>query len=204
MPNGLDKLHLYNNVLIGYKKGVNEDSRPRKMTKIFTFGTNGKSPKNFFEILTKNKIDLLLDIRLNNKSQLAGFAKGGDEYLGYLLNKITGIKYIYDPYFAPTDEILDKYRKDKNHILIEDKEYNSSDIEKALDKLDKYRKDKNWNNYVNGFNKIIETRNFKKYFQNKYNKYSNVCLLCAEETPEQCHRRLVAESIINKKDINHL
>ena len=146
------------------------------MINIFTIGTNGKSPRQFFKLLKDNNIDLLIDIRLNNKSQLAGFAKGGDDYLGYFLNDLFNINYIYDPYFAPTDEILDNYHKDRD-----------------------------WNKYVLKFNQLINERNFKDYFYKKYSSYNNVCLLCAEETPEQCHRRLVAEAIVdNKENIKHL
>lgn len=148
----------------------------KKMTKVFTIGANGKSPRKFFKLLKDNNIDLLIDVRLNNKSQLAGFAKGGDDYLGYFLKDLFGIDYIHDPVFAPTDEILDNYHKDHD-----------------------------WNKYVVKFNKLIVERDFKKHFEKKYSRYHNVCLLCAEETPEQCHRRLVAEAVAgDKKDIVHL
>ena len=146
------------------------------MTKIFTIGTNGKSPRQFFKLLKDNNIDLLIDVRLNNKSQLAGFAKGGDDYLGYFLNDLFDIKYIHDPLFAPTDEILDDYHKDHD-----------------------------WDKYVVRFAKVIKDREFKKHFEKYYSKYKNVCLLCAEETAEKCHRRLVAEAVANDvKEIKHL
>ncbi len=142
-------------------------------TKIYTIGSNGKTPKQFFKLLKENKIDLLLDIRLNNKSQLSGFAKGGDDFLGYLVNEILKIDYKHDPYFAPTEEILDRYHKDSD-----------------------------WDSYVYSFNKIIKQRNFKEYFDKKYSSFERVCFLCVESTPEQCHRRLVAESI--DKEVVHL
>ena len=145
------------------------------MTKIYTVGTNGKSPREFFKLLKDNGVELVVDIRLNNKSQLAGFSKGGDNYLGYFLNDLFGIKYIYDPYFAPTSEILDDYHKDHD-----------------------------WNKYVAEFSRVIKSRNFKNHFDDKYSHFNNVCFLCAEETPEKCHRRLVAESITNKENITHL
>ena len=150
--------------------------KERRMTKIFTIGSNSKSPRKFFKLLKDNSIDLLIDVRLNNKSQLAGFAKGGDDYLGYFLKDLFGIEYVHDPVFAPTDEILDNYHKDHD-----------------------------WNNYVAKFNKLISEREFKKHFEAKYSKYHNVCLLCAEETPDQCHRRLVAEAVSDiKKEVVHL
>lgn len=145
------------------------------MTKIYTIGTNGKTPRKFFKLLIENSIELVIDIRLNNKSQLAGFAKGGDDYLGYFLNDLFGIKYIHDQYFAPTNEILDSYHK--NH---------------------------DWSEYVAKFSEIIKKRDFETYFDTKYSKYNKVCFLCAEETADKCHRRLVAESIANKENIFHL
>jgi len=146
------------------------------MTKIFTIGANGKSPRLFFKLIKDNGIDLLIDVRLNNKSQLAGFAKGGDDYLGYFLNDLFGVKYIHDPLFAPTDEILDDYHKDHD-----------------------------WDKYVVRFNKLISERKFKEHFEKNYSGYKNVCLLCAEETADKCHRRLVAEAITqDKKGIIHL
>lgn len=146
------------------------------MTKIYTIGTNGKSPRQFFKLLKENGIDLLIDVRLNNKSQLAGFAKGGEDYLGYFLNDLFGIEYIHDPVFSPTDEILDGYHKDHN-----------------------------WDKYVVKFNKLIKERKFREYFNKKYSKYKKVCLLCAEETADKCHRRLVAEAISDdRRSIVHL
>ena len=148
----------------------------KKMINVFTIGTNGKSPRVFFKLLKDNNVDLLIDIRLNNKSQLAGFAKGGDDYLGYFLTDLFDIKYVYDPLFAPTDEILDSYHKDKD-----------------------------WDKYVSAFNKLIVERQFKKHFLSNYSSFKNICFLCAEETPKQCHRRLVAEAIADEPEkITHL
>lgn len=132
--------------------------------KIFTIGFTKKDAKTFFELLQKNKIDLLLDIRINNVSQLAGFAKGND--LGYFINEILNAKYIHDTRFAPTKELLDSYR-DKNI---------------------------NWLEYEKEFNKIIEDRRIVDIFQDNYFKnYERVCLLCSESEADKCHRRLIAE-----------
>ena len=43
---------------------------------IYTIGFTQKSAEQFFEAIKKNNIELLIDVRLNNKSQLAGFSKG--------------------------------------------------------------------------------------------------------------------------------
>ena len=71
---------------------------------IFTIGFTQKSAEDFFYLLTQNKVDLLIDIRLNNTSQLAGFAKFPD--IQFFLNNIGSINYIHDTVFSPTDILL--------------------------------------------------------------------------------------------------
>ena len=73
---------------------------------LYTIGFTKKSAKQFFELLKKHQVKCLIDMRLNNKSQLAGFAKKED--LEYFLDVIANIKYVYKPEFAPSDEILTK------------------------------------------------------------------------------------------------
>lgn len=77
--------------------------------KIFTIGFTKKNARQFFELLKVNEIDIVLDIRLNNKSQLAGFTKGED--LQYFLSEICHCDYRHCLEFAPTKEILDSYKK---------------------------------------------------------------------------------------------
>jgi len=76
--------------------------------KLFTIGFSKKSAEEFFTLLTKNRIKKLIDIRLNNKSQLAGFANV--KHLPYFL-KLHNIEYEYKPELAPTKELLDGYKK---------------------------------------------------------------------------------------------
>jgi uncharacterized protein (DUF488 family) len=75
---------------------------------LYTIGFTKKNAKEFFETLRKNRVKTLIDIRLNNKSQLAGFTKQGD--LEYFLDKICGIKYIHIPNLAPTEDMLKRYQ----------------------------------------------------------------------------------------------
>jgi uncharacterized protein (DUF488 family) len=77
---------------------------------IYTIGFTRRSAEQFFEPLRAAGIRRLLDIRLNNTSQLAGFTKGGD--LPYFLREICGIEYEHEPALSPTEEILDGYRQD--------------------------------------------------------------------------------------------
>ena len=64
-------------------------SEDRKMT-IYTMGFTQKSAEEFFGLIKKYNIELLVDIRLNNQSQLAGFSKGRD--LAFFLDTICGCK----------------------------------------------------------------------------------------------------------------
>mgnify|MGYP001810623417 CR=1 FL=1 len=77
---------------------------------IFTIGFAQKSAEEFFKLLITNKIECLIDIRLNNSSQLAGFTKQKD--LQYFLKTIAKIDYIHDITYAPTKDILDNYKSD--------------------------------------------------------------------------------------------
>ena len=77
---------------------------------LYTIGFSQKSAEEFFKILKINNIIRLIDIRLNNKSQLAGFTNV--RHLPYFL-KIYDIEYLYRPDFAPSKELLNGY-KDKS------------------------------------------------------------------------------------------
>ena len=131
--------------------------------KLYTIGFTQKSAREFFNKIKNNNIGLLIDIRLNNISQLAGFAKGKD--LEYFLKEICNCEYAHDDVFAPTKELLDNYRANKV----------------------------SWNEYENVFAKIMASRQIEERIKKRYKNYENVCLLCTEPTAEQCHRRLVAE-----------
>jgi uncharacterized protein (DUF488 family) len=76
---------------------------------IFTIGFTGHSAEEFFGKLQRAGVKTLFDVRLNNVSQLAGFAKKAD--LKYFLNAIAGIGYVHEKSLAPTKDILDGYKK---------------------------------------------------------------------------------------------
>ena len=88
------------------------------MINLFTIGFTKKSAEVFFELLKKNNIRTLIDIRLNNVSQLAGYTKKED--LKYFLKNICNIDYLHITDLAPTDDILKRYRaKEINWIEYE-------------------------------------------------------------------------------------
>lgn len=131
---------------------------------LFTIGFAKKDAQTFFELLRTAKIRKVIDVRLNNVSQLAGFTKKND--LRYFLEKIIGCEYQHRPDWAPTDAILDPYKKGKT----------------------------TWNDYVRDFTALMEQRKIGSDVSPS--DLDHTCLLCSEPTPEQCHRRLVAERIL--------
>lgn len=77
---------------------------------LYTIGFTKKSAQQFFDTLVKAGVKRVVDTRLNNVSQLAGFAKRED--LKYFLGKIGNIEYVHMLELAPTKDILDAYKKD--------------------------------------------------------------------------------------------
>lgn len=134
--------------------------------KLFTIGFTKKTAETFFTLLKGASVRRVLDIRLNNVSQLAGFAKRDD--LRYFLKAICGIDYHHLPELAPTAEILDAYRKDK----------------------------KGWLDYEREFLALMAER--KAELRISKDLVHLGCLLCGEDTPDHCHRRLVAEYLREK------
>ncbi len=82
------------------------------MKKIFTIGFAGKSAEQFFALLQQAGAVKLIDTRLNNVSQLAGFTKRRD--LEYFLRVIAGIHYVHDLELAPTADMLDNFKKGRS------------------------------------------------------------------------------------------
>jgi len=135
------------------------------MKKIYTIGFTKKNAEIFFELLRANEIDILLDVRLKNTSQLAGFSRYPD--VEYFMNKILGAEYIHDTVFAPTDDIMKDY-KDK--------------------KID-------WSEFISRYDCLADERKTEKHILKEYKDKSkkNICLICSEEKADNCHRLLVAE-----------
>jgi uncharacterized protein (DUF488 family) len=129
--------------------------------KIFTIGFTNKRAERFFEKLRKAGVKRVIDVRLNNISQLAGFSKKDD--LKYFLEAIAGIDYIHMPELAPTKELLDAYKKHKGE----------------------------WSVYEAEFINLMQRRHVETSIARDLIDQS--CLLCSEDKPHYCHRRLVAE-----------
>ncbi len=78
---------------------------------IYTIGFTQKGAEEFFGLLMDHDVKTLVDVRLNNRSQLAGFTKVRD--FPYFLEKIAGIAYRHDDFLAPTKELLEGYKKER-------------------------------------------------------------------------------------------
>ncbi len=130
---------------------------------IFTIGFTRTTAEDFFGRLRSHHIERLLDVRLSNKSQLAGFAKRDD--LAYFLRELVGVDYEHAPLLAPTQEILDAYKR-KGKMP--------------------------WREYEELFLTLMRERSIEKEFSAEEFRRRTV-LLCSEDKPEHCHRRLVAE-----------
>uniref|UniRef100_A0A7C2WJW0 DUF488 domain-containing protein n=1 Tax=Thermorudis sp. TaxID=1969470 RepID=A0A7C2WJW0_9BACT len=129
--------------------------------RIFTIGFTKKSAQEFFELLRASGAERVVDVRLNNVSQLAGFTKRDD--LAYFLRQICDMDYVHVPQLAPTPAILDAYRK----------------------------KQITWNQYEVRFLELMEQRRIEETVPKQI--IEEGCLLCSEDKPDHCHRRLVAE-----------
>jgi uncharacterized protein (DUF488 family) len=77
---------------------------------VSTIGFTKTTAEGFFERLLNAGVRKVVDVRLHNTSQLAGFAKADD--LAYFLKKIGGIEYVHQPLLAPTDPMLKAYKKE--------------------------------------------------------------------------------------------
>jgi uncharacterized protein (DUF488 family) len=81
------------------------------MIKLFTIGFTGKTAESFFNLLRNNKVKKIVDTRINNVSQLSGFAKAPD--LKFFADEIGQISYDHNIDFAPTKDLLSNYRNKK-------------------------------------------------------------------------------------------
>ena len=144
-------------------------------THLFTIGFTEKSAREFFSLLRNTGVKRVVVVRLNNNSQLAGFSKKND--LAYFLKEIGGMDYTHLPDLAPTQEMLDGYKKGKG----------------------------GWEAYARQFLDLMAERKIEETISPALREGD--CLLCSEHLPHHCHRRLVAEYLQSrgkKLQITHL
>jgi len=132
---------------------------------IYTIGYTKKSAEEFFGALEEHGVERVVDVRLKNTSQLAGFTKKQD--LAYFLERILGAEYCHLDFLAPTSELMKAYRES----------------------------DEDWDLYVMEFSKLLRERDVLGRLNPEYFFEKQSCLLCSEPEPDHCHRRLVAEHL---------
>jgi len=98
---------------------------------VYTIGFTKKPASKFFGELRRVQIKHLIDVRLNNSSQLAGFTKKDD--LIFFLNEICDVSYSHEPLLAPTSEILTSYKKKKISWLDYEKRFLNLMIERKVE-----------------------------------------------------------------------
>lgn len=143
--------------------------------RLFTLGFTKKSAETFFGLLSSSGVKRVVDVRLDNVSQLAGFAKRDD--LAFFLRRVCGIDYVHLPDLAPSRELFTDYRK----------------------------KRVGWDAYEKRFLDLMRERRIEDSIPKKI--VDGGCLLCSEDKPHHCHRRLVAEYLDERWggiDIRHL
>ncbi len=134
---------------------------------ICTIGFTQSTAERFFARLADARVERLLDVRLNNTSQLAGFAKVQD--LPFFARELVGATYEHEPLLAPTQDILDAYKKRKG----------------------------DWAAYETEFLALMEHRRIHEVLSPASFERRTV-LLCSEATAEHCHRRLVCEFLAER------
>jgi len=107
--------------------------------KIYTIGFTKKTLEEFVTRLKKSGVQRIVDIRLNDTSQLSGFAKSPD--LAFILKQF-GIEYVNVKSLAPDKTLLDKYQKDKNWEEYETGFKALMSVRNAKETLDKLQLDK--------------------------------------------------------------
>jgi uncharacterized protein (DUF488 family) len=112
---------------------INSDMTQQDGVRLFTIGFAKKNARQFFKVLQNAGIKRIVDIRLNNVSQLAGFTKKDD--LEFFLNTIAGIGYEHRPEMAPTKELLNDYKKKKLNWSEYEKRFSKIIIERKIENI---------------------------------------------------------------------
>jgi uncharacterized protein (DUF488 family) len=135
---------------------------------VYSIGFTQNTAAQFFGKLNDTGIGLLIDVRLNNTSQLAGFAKRDD--LEYFLHELVGAAYHHEPLLAPDAELLKAYRS------------------KEID----------WSDYAEKFIELMRARAIESALDWDSLLEGPAVLLCSESSAEFCHRRLVIEYLVDQ------
>ena len=143
---------------------------------VSTIGFTNKTAKKFFSLLRGAGVRTLLDVRLNNTSQLAGFAKKAD--LKFFLSELLGADFVELGDLAPEKGMLRRYQD----------------------------KEMTWDSYADAYTELIAKRRVESNLDIAL--FDRGCLLCSEDKPHRCHRRLAVEYLNsrwgNRLKVSHL
>lgn len=134
--------------------------------RLYTIGFTHKTAEYFFSRLRRAGIRTLVDVRLHNTSQLAGFTKKED--LPFFVRELCKAAYLHLPSLAPSEELFHARKKEKM----------------------------TWQAYEKRYLALLRTRAVETEL--KPESLDGGCLLCTEDDPRHCHRRLAAEYLQDK------
>ena len=146
---------------------------------LYTIGFRGRTAEDFFTCLRSAGVKMLVDIRLRNNTQLAGFTKR--THLPFFLREVLGCGYEHRMDLAPDEQLLADWNNRRESGLT-------------------------WERYERRFLALLESRNVLETLSMDLFTGPSA-LLCAEREPDQCHRRLVAEYLAEKcggLEVRHL
>ena len=133
---------------------------------VTTIGFTKTTAEDFFGRIKSAGVKRMIDVRLHNTSQLAGFAKSDD--LAFFLRTICGAAYRHEPLLAPTEELMTFFKKEKG----------------------------DWNIFQKDFMSLMAERKVESHL--RPDELEGSCLLCSEDKPHHCHRRLVCDYLNGK------
>jgi uncharacterized protein (DUF488 family) len=144
---------------------------------VFSIGLSGRSAESFFEALRAAEVKRVLDVRLHNTSNLAGYGKAA--HLPYLLRELCVAEYEHEPLLAPSAELFDGLKKTRTL---------------------------SWDDYERGIRDLLAERRVQERLD-PGDFAVPTGLLCACPDAERCHRRIVLEYLDaawGGLDITHL
>ncbi|MFL5767433.1 MAG: DUF488 family protein [Actinomycetota bacterium] len=132
---------------------------------VFTIGLSGRSAESFFGALRNAEVKRVLDVRLHNSSNLAGYGKAA--HLPYFLRELCGAEYVHEPLLAPSAELFDGLKKSKTL---------------------------SWEEYERGIRALMAERRIDERLDSGAFAV-RTALLCACADAARCHRRIVLEHL---------
>ncbi|NJP41585.1 DUF488 domain-containing protein [Oscillospiraceae bacterium HV4-5-C5C] len=133
------------------------------MQSILAISAYQTSAEAFFTTIREARADLVLDVRLHNESQLAGFSKQRD--LAWLVPALCQADYVCDRFFAPEPGLLSRYIK----------------------------RELSWDTYAGAYRNQMQAADVSGYFIQHYGQYRRVCLIGTATKKRRSHSEVLQE-----------